>query len=179
MGAQAGLLPYGDPELFVPFLEDKSTGLWLLPLLPPPQAHNGVYPIYNAEPSSGHTQRNDCKNSDQGIVHGSTGLPFSMVSDDDQPTTTTRASTSATFNQEQTELLNNHHCLGHISIKRARSLDIAGFTLFSLTHTSIDMHSSCRIPLLCDCLSIWCKIWATKCLQIWHLRVLLFPPKSL
>jgi len=102
MGAQAGLLPYGDPELFVHFLEDKSTGLWLLPLLPPPQAHNGVYPIYNAEPSSGHTQRNDCKNSDQGIVHGSTGLPFSMVSDDDQPTTTTRASTSATFNQDQT-----------------------------------------------------------------------------
>jgi len=52
-----------------------------------------------------------------------------------------------------------------------------GFTLFSQTHTSIDMHSSCRIPLLCDYLSIWCAIWATKCLQIWHLRVLLFPPK--
>ena len=33
--AQAGLLPYSDPDLFVPFLEDKSTGLWLLPLLPP------------------------------------------------------------------------------------------------------------------------------------------------
>ena len=32
-----------------------------------------------------------------------------------------------------------------------------GFTLFSQTHTSIDMHSSCRIPLLCDCLSIWCE----------------------
>jgi len=81
LGAQAGLLIYGDPELFVPFLEDKSTGLWLLPLLPPPQAHNGVYPIYHAEPSSGHAQKNDYKDSDQGIVHGSTGLPFSMVSD--------------------------------------------------------------------------------------------------
>jgi len=69
--AQAGLLPYGDPELFVPFLEDKSTGLWLLPLLPPPQTHNGVYPFYNTEPSSGHAQRNDYKDSDQGIVHGS------------------------------------------------------------------------------------------------------------
>jgi len=33
LGAQAGLLPYGDPDLFVPFLEDKSTGLWLLPPL--------------------------------------------------------------------------------------------------------------------------------------------------
>ena len=43
LGAQAGLLPYGDPDLFVPFLEDKSTGLWLLPLLPPPKAHIGVY----------------------------------------------------------------------------------------------------------------------------------------
>jgi len=29
LGAQAGLLPYGDPNLFVPFLEDKSTGLCL------------------------------------------------------------------------------------------------------------------------------------------------------
>jgi len=29
-----------------------------------------------------------------------------------------------------------------------------GFILFSLTHTSIDMHSPCRIPRLCDCLSI-------------------------
>ena len=45
--AQAGLLRYGDPELFVPFLKDKSTDLWLLPLLPPPQAHNRVYAIYN------------------------------------------------------------------------------------------------------------------------------------
>jgi len=33
----------------------------------------------------------------------------------------------------------------------------SGFTLFSQTHTSIDMHSSCRIPLFCDCLSIWCE----------------------
>ena len=85
----------------------------------------GVDPIYNAEPSSGHAQRNDYKDSDQGIVHGSTGLPFSMVSDDGQPTATTRASTSATFHQDRTELRNNH-CLGHISIKRARSLNIDG-----------------------------------------------------
>jgi len=49
LGAQAGLLPYGDPKLFVLFLEDKSTGLWFLPLLTPPQTYNGVYPIYNAE----------------------------------------------------------------------------------------------------------------------------------
>ena len=34
------------------------------------------------------------------------------------------------------------------------NLKFNGFTLFSQTHTSIDMHSSCRIPLLCDCLSI-------------------------
>jgi len=88
LGAQAILLPYGDSELFVPFLEDKSTGLWLLTLLPPPQTHNGVYAIYIAEPSSGHAQRNDYRDSDQGIIHGSTGLPFSMVSDDSQPTTT-------------------------------------------------------------------------------------------
>jgi len=47
LGAQAGLLTYGDPELFIPFIEDESTGLWLLPLLPPPQAHNRVYAIYN------------------------------------------------------------------------------------------------------------------------------------
>jgi len=124
--AQAGLLRYGDPELFVPFLKDKSTDLWLLPLLPPPQAHNGVYPIYNAEPSSEHAQRNDYKDSDQGIVHGSTDLPFSMVSDNSQPTSTICASTSATFNQDRTELLNNHHCLGHIIIKRAQSLNIDG-----------------------------------------------------
>ena len=48
--AQAGLLLYGDPELFVPILEDKSIGLWLLPFLHPPKAHNDVCPIYNAEP---------------------------------------------------------------------------------------------------------------------------------
>jgi len=58
------------------------------------------------------------------------------------------------------------------------NLKFTGFTLFSQTHTSIDMHSSCRIPLLCDCLSIWCAIWAKKCLQSEHLRVLLSPPKS-
>jgi len=58
------------------------------------------------------------------------------------------------------------------------NLKFTGSTLFCPTHTSIDMHSSCKIPLLCDCLSIWCAIWATKCLQIEHLRVLLFPPKA-
>jgi len=124
--AQAGILPYGDPELIVPFHEDKSTGLWLIPLLPPPQTHNGVYPIYNAEPSSGHAQRNDSKDSDQGIVYGSIRLPFSIVSDNGQPTSNLRASTSATFNQDRTELLNNHHRLGHVSIKRDRSLNIDG-----------------------------------------------------
>jgi len=111
-------------ELFVPFLEDKSTGLWLLPLLPPPQAHNGVHPIYNAAPSSGHAQRYDYKDLDQGIVHSSTGLPFSMVSDNGLPMTTLRTSTSATFNQDRTNLLNNHHRLGHITINRARSFNI-------------------------------------------------------
>jgi len=126
LGAQAGLLPFGDPELFVPFLEDKSTGLWLLPLLAPPQAHNGVYPIYNAEPSQGHTQRHDCKESDQGIVHDSTGLQFSSVSDNGSPMTPSRASISATFNQDRTEVLNDHHRLRNISIKRARSLNIKG-----------------------------------------------------
>jgi len=35
-----------------------------------------------------------------------------------------RASTSATFNQDRTKLLKNHHRLGHVSIKRARSLNI-------------------------------------------------------
>jgi len=49
-----------------------------------------------------------------------------MVSDDGQPTATTCASTSATFHQDRTELLNNHHRLGHISFKRARSLNIDG-----------------------------------------------------
>jgi len=39
------------------------------------------------------------------------------------------------------------------------NLKFTGFTfsseiIFKITHTSIDMHSSCRIPLLCDCLSI-------------------------
>jgi len=34
------------------------------------------------------------------------------------------------------------------------NLKVTGFTLFSLTRTSIDMQSSCRIPLLWDCLSI-------------------------
>jgi len=126
LGAQAGLLPYGDPELFVPFLEDKSTGLCLEPLLPPPQTYNGVYPIYNAEPSSGQAQRNDNKDSDQGIIHGNTGLPFPTVSDNGQPTTTIRASTSATFNQDRIELLNHHYRLGHVSIKRARLLNIDG-----------------------------------------------------
>jgi len=125
LGAQAGLLPYGDPELFFPFLEDKSIGLWLLPLLPPPQTHNRVYPIY-AQQSAGHAQRHDYKDSEQGIVHGSTGLPFSVVSDNGSSTTPLRASKSDTFEQDRTDLLNNHHRLGHVSINRARSLDIDG-----------------------------------------------------
>jgi len=82
LGAQAGLLPYGDPDLFVPFLEDKSTGLWLLPLLPPPKAHNGVYPIYNAEPSSKQDSTNVNKDSNLDNINGSAQLPLSMVTDD-------------------------------------------------------------------------------------------------
>jgi len=62
---------------------------------------------------------------------------------------------------------------------RKKESIFTGFTLFSQTHTSIDMQSSCTIPLLCDCLSIWCAIWATKCLQIEHWRVLLFPRKHI
>ena len=57
-------------------------------------------------------------------------------------------------------------------------IHFTGFTLLSQTHTSIDMHSSCRIPLLCDCLSIWCAIWDTKWSQLWHLRVSIFSPNS-
>ena len=57
------------------------------------------------------------------------------------------------------------------------NLKFNGFTLLSQTHTSIDMHSSCRIPLLCDCLSIWCAIWDTKSSQLWQLRVLIFSPE--
>jgi len=56
-------------------------------------------------------------------------------------------------------------------------INFTGFTLLSQTHTSIDMHSSCRIPLLCDCLSIWCAIWDTKWSQLWHLRVFNFFPE--
>jgi len=65
------------------------------------------------------------------------------------------------------------------SVCKKKKSRFTRFTLFSKTHTSIDKHSSCRIPLLCDCLSIWCAIWATKCLQIEHLRVLLFPRKHI
>ena len=57
LGAQSGLLLYGDPDLFVPFLKDKSTGLWLLPLLSPLKAHNGVYFKSTA------TIRYNCKSS--------------------------------------------------------------------------------------------------------------------
>ena len=49
-----------------------------------------------------------------------------MVSNDSQPPTTARESTPATFTQDRAELLNNHHRLGHVSIKRARSLNIDG-----------------------------------------------------
>ena len=56
-------------------------------------------------------------------------------------------------------------------------ITITGFTLLSQTHTSIDMHSSCRIPLLCDCLSIWCATWNTKWSKLWHLRVFNFFPE--
>jgi len=128
LGAHAGLLPYGDPELFVAFFEDRSTGLWLLPLLPPPQARSGVYSIYNAQPSTGHAQRHDYKDSEQYIVHGGTGLPFSMVCDIGSPTTPLRASTTAIFEQNRIDLLDNHHCLGHISIKRARLLNMDEIT---------------------------------------------------
>ena len=49
------------------------------------------------------------------------------------------------------------------------------FLPFSHIHRhALVMHN----PLLSDCLSIWCEIWATKGLQIRHSRVLLFPPMS-
>ena len=51
------------------------------------------------------------------------------------------------------------------SVCKKKKSRFTRFTLFSKTHTSIDKHSSCRIPLLCDCLSIWCEIWDPKCLQ--------------
>jgi len=71
----------------------------------------------------------------------------------------------------------------NLSYKVLTNWTLTGFTfppeiIFKITHTSIDMHSSCRIPLLCDCLSIWCAIWATKWLQRWHSRVLIFSPNS-
>jgi len=34
------------------------------------------------------------------------------------------------------------------------NLKLTVFTLFFLIHASIDMHSSCRVPLWCECLSI-------------------------
>ena len=57
-------------------------------------------------------------------MHSSIGLPFSMVSENGLPMTTLHTSTSATFDQNRIHLLNNHHRLGHISIKRARSINI-------------------------------------------------------
>jgi len=69
-------------------------------------------------------QRHDYKDSDQGIVHGSKGLPFSMISDNGPPMTPLRASASATFDQDRTDVLNNHHHLGHISIKQAKLLNL-------------------------------------------------------
>jgi len=49
-----------------------------------------------------------------------------MGSDNGLPMKTLRASTSATFDRDRVDLLNNHHRLGHISIKLARSLNIDG-----------------------------------------------------
>jgi len=46
--------------------------------------------------------------------------------------------------------------------------DICWDHSFPLSHTSINMLWSCRIPQLCDCLSIWCAIWPIRCLQICH-----------
>jgi len=114
LGTHAGLLPYHDSDLFVPFIEDKNTGLWLLPLLPPPTAHNGVYPIYNA--IEGSEDREDSIELQQNIIQENAEQPFQQQV----------ASTPATFQQDRTNLLNDHHRLGHISMKRARSLNIDG-----------------------------------------------------
>ena len=53
---------------------------------------------------------------------------FFMVSDIGSPTTLLRASTSDTFEQDRTDLLNNNHRVGHILIKRARLLNIDSIT---------------------------------------------------
>jgi len=58
-----------------------------------------------------------------------------------------------------------------------KNLKFTGFTLFSQTHTSIDMHGSCRIPLLCDCLSIWCANLSYKVFTNLTLTSFTFSPE--
>jgi len=57
------------------------------------------------------------------------------------------------------------------------NLTFTRFTLFSLTRISIDMHSSCRIPLLWDCLSIWCANLSYKVFTNWTLTGFTFSPE--
>jgi len=133
-----GLLPYGDPNSA--FRSSKtSPPASGLPLLPPPQAHNGVYPIYNVVPSSGHAQRNYYKDSDQGIHRSRPHRPTIFYgiwqrSANDNYT----CFNISTFSQDRTELLNNHHRLGHVSIKVAKGIVIfRTLSLYSLSNKSI------------------------------------------
>jgi hypothetical protein len=68
----AGLLPQGKKHLFIPFIRDQSTDLYLLPLMVPPSRHNGVYGIYNADTTTA-IDTATTKQAAQGNAQGNTG----------------------------------------------------------------------------------------------------------
>ena len=110
----AGLLPQGKPHLFVPFIRDRSTDLYLLPLIVPPSRHNGVYDVYNV--------------NTQGSVQNSTAAQGSVQAHEQPIQLLKQADNVHSKTPTQQQYLIDHHRLSHVQQPRIRDLNIKDIT---------------------------------------------------
>ena len=69
LGSRPGLLLFSNKSEFIPFTTCPNTGLWLLPCLPHPTKHNGLYAMQGTEPNIEEIQA--LKNAHQALGHPS------------------------------------------------------------------------------------------------------------
>jgi hypothetical protein len=110
----AGLLPQGKPHLFVPFIRDRSTDLYLLPLIVPPSRHNSVYDVYNV--------------NTQGSVQNSTAAQGSVQAHEQPIQLLKQADNVHSKTPTQQQYLIDHHRLSHVQQPRIRDLNIKDIT---------------------------------------------------
>lgn len=111
-GSSPGLVVNGDSDTFVKFILDPSTGMYLLPLLPPPSRSNGTYsyPVPSSGPEA------DLATTTRKSTRGSAFLP---------PTPQPIPPPSHTLiDAEKRSFLLQHQRLGHVASSRMQKLNV-------------------------------------------------------